>query len=158
MKKLSLHLTWKLSHISLMLEDPRNLSEPSIDVIRRPTAKKVRFTRDQDERIRDLFEEQHFGWKEVANEIPGKTAKQCRERYQNFLAPTLDRRPWTPLEDAQLIQWHHFYGSNWNSIATYFPGRTNNDVKNRYNGHLRGVEMEAFLAVMALRHPQPSDT
>jgi hypothetical protein len=113
------------------------------------STKKVRFSPDQDSLIKHLAElSSKPNWSEIASHIPQKSAKQCRERYQHFLAPNIQREPWTPFEDAKLLHRHHFLGSDWAAIAQFFPGRTNNDVKNRFNGHLKGAEMSTFFSVM----------
>jgi hypothetical protein len=129
---------------------PLLLSHPTVPDHREK--RKIRFTKEQDDLIQQLAsQEPKLTWAEIASQVPRKSAKQCRERYQHFLAPDLQRDPWTLIDDARLIQWRHFYGTDWASIARYFPGRTNNDVKNRYNGHLKGEETKIFLAVMAAR-------
>jgi hypothetical protein len=113
------------------------------------TGRKIRFSSDQDALIKHLAESTPTPtWTEIAGHIPNKSSKQCRERYQHFLAPDIQRQPWSPFDDARLLHWHHFLGSNWAAIAQFFPGRTNNDVKNRFNGHLKGAEMETFFAFM----------
>lgn len=110
---------------------------------------KIRFTPQQDLIIKQSVENNpNPDWKEIAKKIPGKTAKQCRERYRHFLSPTVNRIPWSIEEDALLVQYHQLYGSDWAKIAEFFPGRTNNDVKNRYNAHLKKKELDIFLAVM----------
>ncbi|MDR2401952.1 MAG: hypothetical protein LBD32_00590 [Cytophagales bacterium] len=72
----------------------------------------------------------------MAERLPNKSPKQCRERYENVLAPNIPP-PWTPWDDARLVQGHHFFCSDCVAIAAYFPGRTNDDVKNRFNSHCR---------------------
>lgn len=121
--------------------------------------RKVRFTAEQDELIQKIVEEQGPGktnWAAVAQHIEGKNAKQCRERYQHFLAPEIERRPWDLYEDFRLIQFHDKYGNDWAKIAKLLPGRSNNDVKNRYNGHLRkqGQALDVTLGVIGLRAEQ----
>lgn len=110
---------------------------------------KIRFTPQQDIILKqEVKNNPNPKWNEIAKKIPGKTAKQCRERYQHFLAPTINRIPWTIEDDALLVQCHQLYGTDWAKIAEFFPGRTNNDVKNRYNAHLKKKELDVFLAVM----------
>lgn len=121
--------------------------------------RKVRFTPEQDELIQKIVQEQGPGktnWAVVAQHIEGKNAKQCRERYQHFLAPEIERRPWDLYEDFRLIQFHDKYGNDWAKIATMLPGRSNNDVKNRYNWHLRkqGQALDVMLGVIGLRAEQ----
>ena len=113
---------------------------------------KIRFTKEQDELILELLTySPRLTWREIAERIPGKTGKQCRERYQNFLNPNIARSPWTASEDLRLSHWQQFIGNDWSALAKCFPGRTNHDVKNRYNGHIRGErskQLDIFLSVM----------
>jgi hypothetical protein len=41
-------------------------------------------------------------WLEVAKRVDGRTAKQCRERWQNHLNPDLKMGPFTAAEDLLL--------------------------------------------------------
>ena len=73
-------------------------------------------------------------WKSLVDHIPGRTSKQCRERWFNFLDPSLKRTGhWSKAEDAKLWQLSQTYGRKWSQIARELPGRTENGVKVRYN-------------------------
>jgi hypothetical protein len=72
-------------------------------------------------------------WVHVAQHMaPGFTARQCRERWRNYLDPRLGREPWTEAEDARLIEEFHRLGTRWTMIAEQFPGRSGNTIRNRY--------------------------
>ena len=75
-------------------------------------------------------------WKDIANLIPGRTERQCRERYKTYLAPGIRNDPWTQEEDNLLVQKVNEIGPKWAEIAKFFNGRTDNSVKNRYNIHI----------------------
>jgi len=66
-----------------------------------------------------------------------RAGKQCRERYQNHLAPDLNRGPFTPQEDALLLALVASIGTRWIEVAKRLPGRSENACKNRYNSTLR---------------------
>lgn len=42
-------------------------------------------------------------WALVAEQMPGRSAKQCREHWQNYLAAGLSRSEWTAAEDRSLL-------------------------------------------------------
>lgn len=71
-------------------------------------------------------------WGRVAASIPGRTAKQCRERWVNNLDPQLKKTPWSPEEDAILVAKQKEIGNHWSEIAQFLPGRPDNSVKNRW--------------------------
>jgi hypothetical protein len=75
-------------------------------------------------------------WKQIANEVPGRTAKQCRERWIEQLDPILKHDDWTEEEDQLLIEQHQLLGNKWAEIAQNFPNRTDNQIKNRWYTHL----------------------
>ncbi len=84
-----------------------------------------------------------YRWSEIARHIPGRTGKQARERWKNHLDPTLKKGKWTAEEDAIITANFQLIGKKWSTIARLLPGRSDNDVKNRFNGTIRARERRA---------------
>jgi hypothetical protein len=72
-------------------------------------------------------------WSLVAKMLPGRTRKQCRERWVNQLDPSLNTAHWTPEEDAALRFHHQIHGSCWSRISASLPGRSATAIKNRWS-------------------------
>ncbi|CAM9649783.1 unnamed protein product [Ectocarpus sp. 12 AP-2014] len=92
---------------------------------------------EEDERLRKLapvFSSPSTGprWAKIAEVMPGRTAKQCRERYNNHVDPGIKKdKIWTAEEDALVMQLHAEHHNQFAKIARNIPGRCYDDVKNR---------------------------
>lgn len=75
-------------------------------------------------------------WEEIAKKLPGQTPKQCHDRYANYLRDGLKSEPWTQEEDEMLIEMHKEIGPKWVKMMKRLPGRSGNDIKNRWHKHL----------------------
>ena len=103
----------------------------------RPGLVKGHWTGDEDRLLRALVAPGPRNWGEVSGRIPGRTAKQCRERWCNHLDPRIKKGNWTPLEDEALVEAQAYLGKKWAQISKYLPGRTENAVKIRWKSLTR---------------------
>ena len=75
--------------------------------------------------------------------MTGRTPKQIHDRYVNYLREGLKSEPWTNQEDNILIELFKSFGPKWTKMMKYLPGRSGNDIKNRWHKHLmKKVECE----------------
>ena len=112
-----------------------------------------KFSPEEDLKLRELVKE--IGakkWIEIAKSMPGRTGRQCRDRFQNYLSPILTNGPWTKDDDYLLLKKVIELGSSWSKIVDFFPGRSTNNVKNRYNIHLikYNRNLESFIKTQGL--------
>jgi hypothetical protein len=63
----------------------------------------------------------------------GRDARQCRERWTNYLAPDVSMEPWTTEEDTKLRELVDEYGFLWSWLSHFFPGRKDIALKKHYN-------------------------
>ncbi|CAL9768957.1 unnamed protein product [Musa acuminata subsp. burmannicoides] len=66
-----------------------------------------------------------------------RCGKSCRLRWINYLRPDLKRGNFTEEEDELIIKLHSLIGNKWSLIAARLPGRTDNEIKNYWNTHIR---------------------
>lgn len=110
------------------------MNTSSIDSVAPRTSKpKGKFTPEEDRLLLSYVgDSEVIDWTNVANRMGNKTTRQCRERWQNYLDPRLQKGGWTPEEDELLLARYSEYSSHWNAIARTFKGRSGNSVRNRY--------------------------
>jgi hypothetical protein len=71
-------------------------------------------------------------WATVASEMPGRTPRQCRDRWKCYLSPQLSNEQWSPAEDQMLIDQYSRVGPRWTAIAALMRRRSEVAVKNRW--------------------------
>jgi hypothetical protein len=98
-----------------------------------PAHSKRKFSSEEDERLTQLVNLLgETNWKNIANQMGTRNCRQCRERWKNYLAPYLNRDPWSSEEDAILLEKYEEFGSKWSLITKFFPLRTDVNLKNRW--------------------------
>ncbi|ESP04994.1 hypothetical protein LOTGIDRAFT_156241 [Lottia gigantea] len=73
-------------------------------------------------------------WTSCSKYIPQRNASQCRERYCNYLDPSLKLgKPFSYQEDKRLLQLVKEFGAGcWSKMVPYMPGRTDHHLLTRY--------------------------
>ncbi|KAG6021110.1 hypothetical protein E4U19_005968 [Claviceps sp. Clav32 group G5] len=81
-----------------------------------------------------VLEQGPNGWGEISAHVGSRSAKQCRERWHQSLDPRLRHGPITREEGEIILSWISRNGPQWAEIGRYLEYRSDNAVKNWYNG------------------------
>ncbi|XP_062221015.1 myb-related protein Zm1-like [Phragmites australis] len=80
----------------------------------------------------------HANWRALPKQAGLlRCGKSCRLRWINYLRPDLKRGNFTADEEETIIKLHGLLGNKWSKIAACLPGRTDNEIKNVWNTHLK---------------------
>ncbi|XP_062203305.1 myb-related protein Zm38-like [Phragmites australis] len=91
-----------------------------------------------------------------------RCGKSCRLRWINYLRPDIKRGNFTDEEDDLIINLHQLLGNKWSLIAGRLPGRTDNEIKNYWNTHIkrklvaRGLDPQTHRPLCVAAAPAPS--
>lgn len=73
-------------------------------------------------------------WVKISAALRSRTPKQCRERWHQNLKPSLNHTPISPEEGEIIERLVSAMGKRWAEIARQLPNRSDNAVKNWWNG------------------------
>ncbi|XAR67265.1 hypothetical protein NMG60_11001954 [Bertholletia excelsa] len=80
----------------------------------------------------------HSNWRSLPKQAGLlRCGKSCRLRWINYLRPDVKRGNFSKEEEETIIQLHQALGNKWSKIASYLPGRTDNEIKNVWNTYLK---------------------
>ncbi|MBA0636336.1 hypothetical protein Godav_029127 [Gossypium davidsonii] len=101
--------------------------------------KKGPWTPEEDQKLLAYIEQHgHGSWRALpAKAGLQRCGKSCRLRWINYLRPDIKRGKFSLQEEQTIIQLHALLGNRWSGIAAHLPKRTDNEIKNYWNTHLK---------------------
>lgn len=101
--------------------------------------KKGPWTPEEDQKLLAYVEQHgHGSWRALPSKAGlERCGKSCRLRWTNYLRPDIKRGKFSVQEEQTIIQLHALLGNRWSAIATHLPKRTDNEIKNYWNTHLK---------------------
>ncbi|ESW03507.1 hypothetical protein PHAVU_011G019200 [Phaseolus vulgaris] len=101
--------------------------------------KKGPWTPEEDNILVDYIHKHGHGSWRALPKLAGlnRCGKSCRLRWTNYLRPDIKRGKFSQEEEQLIINLHAVLGNKWSAIAGHLPGRTDNEIKNLWNTHLK---------------------
>nr|AGN52091.1 MYB-related transcription factor [Salvia miltiorrhiza]AGN52201.1 MYB-related transcription factor [Salvia miltiorrhiza] len=101
--------------------------------------KKGPWTPEEDQKLLAYIQEHgHGSWRALPPKAGlQRCGKSCRLRWTNYLRPDIKRGKFSLQEEQTIIQLHALLGNRWSAIASHLPKRTDNEIKNYWNTHLK---------------------
>ncbi|KAL4776827.1 Homeodomain-like protein [Aspergillus nidulans var. acristatus] len=103
-----------------------------------PTHRRGPWVPEEDQLLLQLVREQgpNNNWVRISQHMHYRSPKQCRERYHQNLKPSLNRDPISAEEGLAIERMVNEMGRCWAEIARRLGNRSDNAVKNWWNGNM----------------------
>ena len=125
----------------------------------KPSHKRSQFSKHEDHKLRELV--QLYGennWCIIAKNMDHRNPRQCRDRYKNYLAPSVNCSPWSYEEEMKLDMLVNYFGKKWSILCKFFVGRTEINCKCHYSMIERRKKKAMSLYLPSPAKSEPEET
>ncbi|OMJ70963.1 hypothetical protein SteCoe_30937 [Stentor coeruleus] len=121
------------------------------EIIANGTLRPGKWSQNEDEMLANLINRFGCKWskisnvlnEEIHNRLNIRNSKTCKERWNNYLNPDINRGQWTDDEDILLLKGFLKHGNKWSAIAKLVPNRIQGLVKNRIKSLLHKIKQNS---------------
>lgn len=110
---------------------------PAKDTAKPKQTKAVKWTAEEDQKLKLLVPKLKPDWTQIAANFPGRPKSAVKRRWENRFDPEIKKDPWTSEEDLMIVTLLERIGPIWKEISVHLPGRPPDIIKNRYYGHIK---------------------
>jgi len=110
-----------------------------------PNLKKGYWTNDEEEKLKGLVNIYGKKWSKISKKLGTRSGKQIRHHYINITESLNNKLKFTQEDRNKLIELHKLHGSNWQLIATFFNGRTADNLKSKFYNYKKEKKVESNL-------------
>ena len=119
------------------------------------TATKGKWTWEEDNALRAAVADKGEAWAAVAQAVPGRTRKQCRDRWLVHTRSS-NHSPLSLAEQVRLVDLHRAFGNQWKRIADNMYDRSEQHLKNLFNTRRKAKSAGHEPLLYAYLHGAPS--
>ncbi|KAH9496921.1 hypothetical protein Btru_010179 [Bulinus truncatus] len=98
-----------------------------------PRQNRGKWSETEDKNLLSAYQMFGSAWSRIAKFVGTRNSLQCRDRYCNCLAPSLNFERFTYDDDVKLLKLHKKMGPLWAKMVPHFKGRTDHMLLARYN-------------------------
>jgi hypothetical protein len=104
----------------------------------KPGLRKGSWDKDEDDILLEGIEQLGKQWSVIAKVFfKDRTPKQIRDRYINYLSPTIKKGRFEESEDLSVLQMYLRFGPKWTVMQRHMPFRSADAIKNRFNSSIK---------------------
>ena len=116
---------------------------------------KGKWTWEEDQTLRTAVATRGEAWASVAECVPGRTRKQCRDRWLVH-SRSNNYSPLSLAEQVRLIDLHRLHGNHWKRIADQMVDRSERHLKNLFGTRRRAKVPNQEVLLHAYVHGEPT--
>jgi hypothetical protein len=126
--------SWSFCGMCCLGKDSKSVSsQPRVSSYTKERRITHYWSKEDDLKLIKLASKYKQDWERVSEKFPDKSPAQLSSRWKNKLDPSLKKTSWTDEEDIVLKTFVLEFGYNWERLAKYLKGRSEQDIKKRFN-------------------------